>query len=86
MFSKLFLLVPQVRNVVTFPLILMWTRSLPLTRPCGLRLRRIPIAASQPAIVSRREKEQPLFHFLKLVNIQAAFSDGFSRTAGEVLG
>src|SRR5262252_1343933 len=64
---------------------LTWTRSLPLTRPCGLRLRRIPIAASQAAIVSRREKESPLFHFLKLVSMQAAFSGGFARTLGAFL-
>jgi hypothetical protein len=31
---------------------------------------------------SRREKEQPLFHFLKHVGIQAAFSGGFARTLG----
>jgi hypothetical protein len=84
-FSNPFLLVAKVGNVVAFPLILTWTRSLPLTRPYGLRLRRIPIAASQPAIVSRREKEQPMFHFLKFVSIQAAFSDGFARTLGVFL-
>jgi hypothetical protein len=53
-----------------------------------LRVARVGNVVMFPLILtfSRREKEQPLFHFLKLVNIQAAFSDGFSRTAGEVLG
>jgi hypothetical protein len=34
---------------------------------------------------SRREKEQPLFHFLKLVSIQTAFSGGLARTLGALL-
>jgi hypothetical protein len=34
---------------------------------------------------SRREKEQPLLLFLKLVSIQAAFSGGFARTLGAFL-
>ena len=34
---------------------------------------------------SRREKEQPLFRFLKLVSIQAAFSGGFARMLGTFL-
>ena len=58
MFSNPFLLVAQVGNVVTFHLILTF---------------------------SRREKEQPLFHFLKLVSIQAAFSGSFARTLGAFL-
>jgi hypothetical protein len=57
-FSNLFLPIAHVRNVVTFPLILTF---------------------------SRREKEQPLFHFLKLVSIQAAVSGGFTRRLGALL-
>jgi hypothetical protein len=34
---------------------------------------------------SRREKEQPMFHFLKLVSVQAAFSRGFASTLGAFL-
>jgi hypothetical protein len=34
---------------------------------------------------SRWEKEQPLFHFLKLVSIQAAFNGGIARTPGACL-
>jgi hypothetical protein len=57
-FSHPFLLLAQVWNFVTFPLILTF---------------------------SRREKEQPLFHFLKLVSNQAAFSGGLARTLGAFL-
>jgi hypothetical protein len=57
-YSNPFLLVAQVGIVVTFPLILTF---------------------------SRREKEQPLLLFLKLVSIQAAFSGGFVRTLGAYL-
>jgi len=34
---------------------------------------------------SRREKEQPLFHFLKRASIQAAFSGGLARVLGAFL-
>jgi hypothetical protein len=35
--------------------------------------------------LSRREKEQPLFHFLRLVRIQATLIGGFARTLGAFL-
>jgi hypothetical protein len=57
--------------VLTPALILTWTRSLPPTRFCGLRLRRIPIAASQAAIVFPGEKGQRLDDFWLANNLRA---------------
>jgi hypothetical protein len=68
-----------------FPLILTWTHSLPLVRPCGLRRCRIPFAASQAAKVSLGEKEQQLDIFAFAQTVRAAGRLQFAKTLGAFL-
>jgi hypothetical protein len=52
-----------------------------------LRVSQVGNVVTFPLILtfSHREKEQPMFHFLKLVSIQAAFSGSFAGTLGVFL-